>query len=477
MAKGLILGFIVVSFLTITIVASADENWSYCRQYFSVVKNTTTNEGFFDMMYNGYDDINQVASSPGDDTQTTAYTITNSAGVPIRPDAFSYNTGVTAWLNSSHKVLLYSVAQLYDENGATTTKYGSNDDIRILSNGWGNPAWSTEALIKHVEPLVSDQYPVPPGASYGAPIADHTLGMQDIAPYYEVPAGRTLRGNELALADFQVRYVAPNPDERIYFSAGRFGSYEFGGTIKGNRPGVRWAGGTGDNKYAGTDHLGDANAGDILTCAGLGSNPSYGIFENAWKIAGTMVGDKFWTQSVNGHQLVWNNYSGYVSTSTASNAPEVAGHLFVRNFLRYIFDITAMKVEDVDGDGKFDAIDGDKVLFTLADDDNWTRISQYSGIPDSVPVDYFRNRYFPGGLGDAIYLYTGDAVITWMDRGTGLFFGANQSTGNATIWGDKYGEYDITGFDITYYVPEPVTESLIVAGLMLLVGVARRKIR
>jgi hypothetical protein len=349
----------------------------------------------------------------------------------------------------------------------------------MLENGipWG-PYVGTEALIKHVEPLVFAQYPAPPN-TLGVPLPDYTLGFPDlIVDNNGWIQGRSHRGNELALADFDVTDYTPDPDERIYFSAGRRGNYTFGGGFYGIRPGVSWKGGTGANAFQGSDYFGNANAGDILTVAGLASDPSYGIFEYAWKIAGTMLGDKFWLPA-NG-SLVWNNMNGYVSTSTSSLAAESAGHDAIRNFLHFIFDITAMKVEDVNGNGKFDS-STDKVLFTLANDTFYTNGMNYWGRPDDAGyqnIMVLKGQFFPGGLGDAIFLYDSNGVSTYMDRGTNMYFGTLLTTTNATIWGEKWGEYDITGFDITTYIPEPSALILIVgAGLASAAGFMRRRIK
>jgi hypothetical protein len=470
MAKRSFLLIAVVAFLGFSSVASA-EYWTYAHQYLpnTLATNADTGDpqGLFTVYDNAMDSVNLVVTSPADDTFSVAYAITNKDGVVLRPDAFSFSTGVTAWLASPTKYLYYSVAERYGPTGLNQWQYGADDAIRQL--GYSGLEW----IMKQVEPLVCDK---------GSYLPDSTLGMPDLlVDNNGIVQGRLQRGNELALADFTIRQDAADPDARIYFSGGRYGAYRFGGGYYGWRPGVVWAGGLGPTLYAGSDFGGRANAGDILTAATLFSSPSFGIFEYAWKIAGTMLGDKFWLPA-NG-SLVWNNANGYVAATTAANAPEVAGHSQMRNFMRYIFDITAMKVEDVDGDGKFDSADGDKVLFTLQSDRFYVAgITQWGNITGWFSdVMVLQGQFFPGGLGDAIYLYQDESVTTYMDRGEAqLFFGAPISTGNATIWGEKFGEYNITGFDILDYgiVPEPSTMILIIgAGLALGAGILRKRMR
>jgi hypothetical protein len=467
MAKRTILFIAVAAFLSFTVASWADDYWTYCHQYFPTSKDGVGGVGFVNLYDANYGFDNLVATSPGDDTFGIAYAITNKLGVNIRPDGFSFSEHITMWLAQPRKTLEYSVAELYDENGVTTTKFGSNDDIRMLDNS------GYEQMIKHVEPLVFAQYPAPLN-TLGVYLPDHTLGFPDlIVDNNGNIQGRSQRGNELALADFTVQEGVPDGDARIYFSAGRYATYIFGGGYYGQRAGVAWKSIVAP-LYAGSDYNGNAHAADILTAAGLVNDPSYGIFEYAWKIAGTMLGDKFWLPA-NG-SLVWNNLNGYVAASTAAGAPEAAGHLAMKNFMRFIFDIVACKVEDVNGNGKFDA-DYDKVLFSIANDKFYTAMTQWKGNEGW----YSNYAVLTGQFGfdsDAIYLYQDSSVTTYMDRGTNLFFGVYQTTGNATIWGEKYGEYDITGFDIATIIPEPSTMILIIGtSLALGAGILRRRIR
>jgi len=510
MAKKLFLLVAVVASLAFTVSAWAYDHYPYgdtvtswhefyytfAHQYLPTTMATNADtgdpQGLFTVYDNAMDSVNLILTSNplsiNDDATlpTVSYTITNKDAVILRPDAFSFNCydeeglghiSITHWLESPYRNLLYTTAERYGPTGLDQWQYGADDDIRLLTGGSPsegpyigvNVYYGEEGIIKHAEPLV--------GAN-GSQISDATLGLPDLlVDHNGIVQGRLQRGNELALADFMLTTMAPDGDARIYFSGGRYGAYRFGGGYYGWRPGVVWTGGLGPTLYAGSDFGGRANAGDILTAATLVSDVSFGVFEQAWKIAGTMLGDKFWLPA-NG-SLVWNNANGYVSTSTAAGAAESAGHLAMKNFMRFIFDITAMKVEDVNGDGKYNS-STDKVLFTLQSDRFYIAgITQWGNVTGWFSdVQVLRGQFFPGGLGDAIYLYQGDSVTTYMDRDSNMFFGLSQNTTNVSIWGERYGDYNITGFDLTTFIPEPTTMILMIGmGLALGAGILRKRMR
>jgi hypothetical protein len=488
MAKRSILFLAVVASL---ISFSAFATWN--DYYYSFNHNYLGN--VIGQEYNYYDatlgggDYVLVSANPNNDTFSPAFQI-QKGGIPIHPDALSYNLAdsnlghisVANWLASAQKTLLYSIRQNVDTFG-----YGYNDDIVMLTNGSNSlgtldfcgdiyPTTATdvrygsEVIIKHTEPLVQAPTigtPLQP-SSLGSPVADHTLGLVDLIPDGNgVLQGPKQRGNNLALNDFVLTTAAPAADTRLYFSAQGNYTYIFGNstTFQYNRPGVAWKGGSGTTAYAGSDFNGNAHAADILT-ANYDSG-SFGIFEYAWKLAGYMLGDQFWTSG-----LVWNNQMGYVSTSTAVGAAEAAGHLAVKNFMNYCFDIASIKVDDVNGDGKFDAAT-DKVLFSIGDFATREKVAYFNATWFS-PVDGLKTAF--GFSPDALYLYDANGVSTYMDASSGLFFGENQTTGNATVWGGKYGAYSITGFDLSTYIPEPSTMILIIGtGLALGAGILRKR--
>jgi hypothetical protein len=433
--------------LAFSALAIGVDYWSYVGEYVHTSKDTNYWEGFFCSQDPTYDNQNAVFTSPADDTQTVFTNIANALDVPLRPDAFSFDNDISSWLASEEKALYFTTVQNFDENGLNlgglNGKYGYNDDVNIITED------GYEAFVKHAQ-----LYNPPTGNS---------LGNTDIVG----GQGRLQRGNEFVLSDYDFTVGAPDPTGLVYFSAGRYalaGSGAFDLNQQVFRPNATWAPGC-------SDYLGRAHAGDVLTqYVDTDSITHRGVFEAAYKIAGTMVGDQFWTGG-----LVWNTYGGFVSTSTASNATEAAGHEVVREFLRYVFDIDALKVQDVNGNGVFDQDGGDAILFSVVDPKyfkyyySWDNQYRQTASP-------FAGQYFTG---DTIFLYQAGSVTTIMDRGTSIFFGTTISTSNATIWGEKFGLYDITAFDIvtTTIVPEPVTIIMIGAGLVSVAGVVRRRLR
>jgi hypothetical protein len=454
MAKRSTIILAVVAFLTLTVVAWAD--FTYVGEYVTTTKGgppSTSWQGFFNQQAPATtNDVIAVYTSPADDTRTKLFDIINSGGGMIRPDAFSYSNDIPAFLDQDVKTLTYTTVNNYDENGPTTTKYGFNDDMLQLNS------YGVELNIQHAESAIKPLGPSPTG--YG-----NSLGVQDIIN----GVGRPVDGYEYVLSDYEYTAAPATGAERIYFSAGKTATYNgiFSQILLANRPAQSWGSG-------GSDYLGKAHAADILT----GTFDEYGLvattgyFEKAWKLAGLMLGDQFWTSG-----LVWNVQKGYVSTSTASTAPEAAGHVEVRDFMRYIFDIDAVKVYDANGNGVYDAAT-DMVLFSVVDDKYFGQYYDWANTQQTVVQtnpSYFENQFFDG---DTLFLYRDSAVTTYMDKGSNIFFGETISTTNATIWGEKWGEYDITAFDIDVPIPEPSTVILIVgAGLTLGAGILRKRMR
>jgi len=486
MAKRLILFLAVVAFLTITVSAGAwftDYYYSYHHQFFttSISPNAPIVTGG---AYPGAQAFNvRVTPNPTDDTYSIIYQEKNAAGVNIAiPDGFSYSEDIDTWLENEHKSIVYSIAQ----NDAMAR--GLNDSVI-----WLNIA-GAESIVMHGTKLYD-----PPLSVYEP---DSTLGMTpivDAGGIYGVTAGSF---TDIALADFKLTDYYPAEDARIYFSNARTTAtydLQFGGFADWTMPTDAWRFGVGAAAYKGSGYQGQLHPADIAT--ETIDDASMGVFESAWKIAGTMLGDKFWDETVTigtlTYKLGWNTTFGYVTTVTGTvygtGEYTVTTHSAVKNFLRYVMDIRAMVVQDVDGDGKFDAIDGDKVMFVLEDSAKVDDASPYGGYKVSGP-DYWTpwkakarfwdpvtgdTSYFNGGLGEAIYIYDGDTVTTYMDASSNLFFGLNQSTTTTdTIWGGRIGVYDITGFDLTTYIPEPSTMILIIGtGLALGAGILRRKLR
>ena len=455
---------VVALLLTLTGVTAVADYWTWTHTFQGTAKSTTTGEGFFpsyqpsvgamNPAYGDYGQQNTIQTSPADDSTAATYCSMADAGdVLIRPDGFSFNNDIAGWLASDEHALRYSVVNLYNENGPITAPFASNDAVRVIT------AQGLETMIQQTEPR--------PGIG-------GTLGVYDQTWYTSMSnswqAGPLTSLIEYAMGDFQVTASAPAPEERIYFSAGRyfmritdsFGNFLYKQMV---RPNAAWGGGS--------DYQGTLHAGDVLTQYSIEGAPTRGMFEKAWKIAGTMVGDQFWNVQVGGINLKWNTWNGYVSTSSLAAAPEATGHGVVRDFLRYVFDITAVKVQDYDGDGVFDAGE-DLILFSVMDDSAADKSQTYKN--QWVCLNAFTGQYFDG---DTIFLYNGATVVTYMDKESGIFYGQAISTGTATIWGQKWGEYELTGFDLTYVgVPEPSTMILIAgATLALGAGILRKRIR
>ena len=158
----------------------------------------------------------------------------------------------------------------------------------------------------------------------------------------------------------------------------------------------------------------------------------------------------------------------------------VAGYDALNNFMRYVFDIDALVVEDVDGDGEFDVGD-DYVLFSVVDDGLYSQYHPWDTNQYAHDIDaFFQGQYFDG---DTIFLYDGTSVTTFFDAATGVFFGHSISTatgyGSAvTLWA-MYDIYDLDALDIGI-LPEPSTIFLMIgsaSGLAVVAGIMRRKLR
>jgi hypothetical protein len=221
--------------------------YAYLGEYVGIDK--TTPAGFFNLATNGYGGSNEVYTSYGNDAFLLAYTPDEYYGI-IRPDAFSFNNDISTWLDSPYKTFAYTTVENFDENGLNpgghNGKFGFNDDITVIdTNG-------TEFLARHAE------IQTPPDG--------HSFGVVDVVENTAAPwngDGRLDRGNEYVLSDFDYNPdAAPDPNERIYFSAGRYATAApVTGYLQGHRPDVRWL--PGPN--AGSDYMGYTNAADVLT--------------------------------------------------------------------------------------------------------------------------------------------------------------------------------------------------------------------
>jgi hypothetical protein len=419
----------------------AAEYWTYDGSYLSTGKATSNWAGWLPNADASNYNQKSVFTSPGDDSMATLFDLTGSNSVALRPDGFSYSKDIDTWLDAPDRAFRYSTVENFTSDGLDLGQnsppgyFGFNGDVMILNHLVGAEYFDIHSGIQ-------------------TPAGGDSLGVNDDA--------RLTDTREFNLGDFSVRDYPADPDEMTYLSVGKYVTIDFGGLVTAFRPGVPWTAG-------GSAYQGYAHEADILTRYVDGDGYThYGYFVKAYTLAGLLVGDTFWDSG-----LKWNTWKGYVSTSTASTATEASGHSAIRNFLRYVMDIDSLVVQDLDGDGVFDASE-DAVLFSLVDDKYIDKMASYDGAWTAAAD--FTGQYFNG---DTVFLYKGGTVTTYLDAGAGIFMGESISTSNATIWGYRDGAFDIDGLDITYsVVPEPTT-SILAAGAMLAIGagVLRKKMR
>ncbi|MFH1550419.1 MAG: hypothetical protein ABIH04_07675 [Planctomycetota bacterium] len=191
-----------------------------------------------------------------------------------------------------------------------------------------------------------------------------------------------------------------------------------------------------------------------------------GVFVDSWRLAGELLGDEFWTTAGN----VWDPADGRVEDGSGN---PVANHDELNTFMRYVFDIDALVVEDNGVEGEFD--EGDYVLFSVVDDGLYEMYQEW-GVDYAYVSSLFDGEYFDG---DTIFLYDGTSVTTFFDAGAGIFFGQTSSAGDGTaLWGGA-AYYDIDALDIGI-LPEPSTIFLMIgsaSGLAVVAGIMRRKMR
>jgi len=255
------------------------------------------------------------------------------------------------------------------------------------------------------------------------------------------------------------------------------------------------------------------------------------LFVDSWKLAGMMLGQEFWNDNPN---YIWSGEMGAVCTRAYADEfmdygnvgrlpvwtwngttsqwelpstfdiygeppsheyahvwgwaegytdTPVAGYEALNSFMRYAFDIDALVVEDVDGDGEFD-VGNDYVLFSVVDDGLYSKYAAWGDTYGTHDMN-MDGQYFDG---DTIFLYDGTSVTTFFDAATGIFFGQSISTatgyGSAvTLWAMGDLVYDLDALDISFesgIIPEPSTIFLMIgsaSGLAVVAGVMRRKLR
>ncbi|MFH1550734.1 MAG: PEP-CTERM sorting domain-containing protein, partial [Planctomycetota bacterium] len=248
-----------------------------------------------------------------------------------------------------------------------------------------------------------------------------------------------------------------------------------------------------------------------------------GLFVESWRLAGMMLGQEFWSSGYvwdatigavvdpgSSGDVLWNldwydKMPDWTWNSTTSQwelpttyvvqgypnpcryiwgwfpneaGTPVAGYDDLNNFMKFVFDIDAVVVEDVDGDGEFDVGD-DYVLFSVVDDGLYNKYNNWGTGTGDVSTP-FGGQYFDG---DTIFLYDGTSVTTFFDAEAGIFFGNAISTTTgygsaATLWA-MFDIYDLDALDIGI-LPEPSTIFLMIgsaSGLAVVAGFMRRKMR
>jgi len=271
--------------------------------------------------------------------------------------------------------------------------------------------------------------------------------------------------------------------------------------------------------------FGKTHGGDVCAARNIQGETVEGYFEHAWKIAGTMLGQKFWdddpdyywsglegkvaestfttdaslTRLTNGYTVEMPVYEwdggawvlpdaaiDILTTNTIWGLPDhdvestVAGYDKLNNFLRYVMDIDALVVEDKDADGTFDAGD-DYILFSLTDDGTWSKFKDW-GTSDLFGINTsFDGEYYDG---NTVFLYDGTSVTTWFAphnavSGTAIFFGEEVSTTVATLMAGAF-DFDLDTLDIGGVIPEPSTILLMLgsaSGLAFAAGTLRKRVR
>ena len=152
----------------------------------------------------------------------------------------------------------------------------------------------------------------------------------------------------------------------------------------------------------------------------------------------------------------------------------VEGHDALNMFLRYVMDIDALVIQDVNGDGVYDE-EEDYILFSFVDDGLFTKMLPWGAAQIGTGIDtLFDGQYFDG---ETIFLYHNCEVTAYFDPGTGIFFGVpGGPPPGSTLW-SSIGLYDLNAMDIGL-VPEPTTMILIIgAALAASAGIVRRKLR
>lgn len=177
------------------------------------------------------------------------------------------------------------------------------------------------------------------------------------------------------------------------------------------------------------------------------------IFEHAWKTAAMMLRDlKAYNpggamDALLAGTLVWDTTDGQVEDLVGNDQ----GLTFYDDFMRYVFDISALIVQDVNFDGELGAGD-DSFIFAVFDDGRFHHSQDWGGNPNDFIATDFDGDYFQGN------------VVYMCDGATVSVIGTIDDT-------EQIDALDLAGATI----PEPGTIMMVIGGALALAGGIIRK--
>jgi hypothetical protein len=260
-------------------------------------------------------------------------------------------------------------------------------------------------------------------------------------------------------------------DTRLYVSGAKKANFDANGTMikiahsgynqdVGNGPWNSWGDKFNGPAGSGYNMLGRSAVGheaDVLSyeISGFdGYSYSYTnatIFEHAWKTAAMMLRDlKGYNpggdmDALLAGTLTWDTSTGHVVGSTNDLS-------YYDNFMRYVFDISALIVQDVNFDGELNG--DDSFIFAVFDDGRFNQSQDWGGNPNFPVATLFDGSYFQGN------------VVFRCDGSTVSVIGAIDPSDTEQI-----DALDLAGEPI----PEPGTIMMIIGGALALAGGIIRK--
>ena len=411
--------------------------------------------------------------SPGDDTADKYRYYRMSYGDAsgawdngFRRDGFSVSNGISEWLAAGKPALLYS--RTMDTAVSPGYQDGNNTNIRIKK------ADGSDLLFKY--------------GTVDNPPAGTSLGISPETKYLN---GLTREKNIMA---YDYIPVSPPPapgneDTRFYYSGAKKGEFAGGnmtqvGPAGFNRSSFAWLNASTDGSgirpyasYAACVHEADIISQAITEWDAWGTT-KYGapdMFEVAWRLAAFMLRDqKGYNPDNDGNgigdmddillgNLFWNqngtNFDANGGQVVDGTGTAVPGLTYYNEFMREVFDINALIVQDVGIDGEFN-VGEDYIIFSVVDDDTYDLAYEWDSSPVSAsqPSINHAGQYFDG---NQVFLYDGtgisllDTIITDPDH-----IGTRS---------DQIDALDIS------MIPEPGTIMMVIGGALALAGGIIRK--